>query len=68
MAPELFNTGGGKSGLSTYGSDIFALGMVSFEVSAPTVGDDFATSKHIVPSSRCSPDKCRSQRAIRGEL
>jgi len=32
MAPELFNTGSGKSGLSTQGSDTFALGMIAFEV------------------------------------
>ena len=32
MAPELFNTGKGKSGLSTCESDTFAFGMVTFEV------------------------------------
>ena len=33
MAPELFNIGTeGESGLSTRESDVFALGMVAFEV------------------------------------
>ena len=33
MAPELFDINGeGKSGLSTRESDMFALGMVTFEV------------------------------------
>lgn len=39
MAPELFRTGGEEqSGLSTNASDVFALGMVTFEVSDPYSG------------------------------
>ena len=39
MAPELFNMGtGGKSGLSTRESDIFALGMVMLEVRNVHIG------------------------------
>jgi len=41
MAPELFNTVEGKSGLPTYRSDIFALGMVTFEVRNSHRGESF---------------------------
>ena len=40
MAPELFNIGTeGTSGLSTRESDIFALGMVTFEVRNDSLED-----------------------------
>ena len=39
MAPELFNIGTeGASGLSTCESDVFALGMVTFEVRNVYIG------------------------------
>ena len=63
MAPELYGLNNeGISGLCTYGSDIFALGMVTIEVRRASrerlpPGLDVP----FVPSLRCLLDKCRSQ-------
>ena len=62
MAPELFNIGTeGISGLSTYESDVFALGMVTFEVKGVYIESlRMVLRLPLVPPSRCSRDKCRS--------
>ena len=64
MAPELFGIGEGTSGLSTHQSDVFALGMVAFEVGNVYYGELLHDLNlfPLVSSLRCSPDKCRSQR------
>ena len=67
MAPELFETSKGKSGLSTRESDIFALGMVTFEVRNAYLVESFAVLKyHLVPYLRYSPDNCRFPRIRSG--
>jgi hypothetical protein len=60
MAPELVNTEDeGKSDLSANSSDVFALGMVVFEVSGAHSGRSLRL--RLVPSFTFSPGKCRSQ-------
>ena len=63
MAPELYGiTDEGGSGLCTYKSDAFALGMVTFEVRDACrriLPHGFDTP--YILSFRCSPDKYRSQ-------
>lgn len=46
MAPELSSSNKGKYGLSTYKSDSFALGVVTFEVKKVQRGGPFHGSKH----------------------
>lgn len=59
MAPELIQTDDeGKSGLSTKGTDVFALGMVTFEVRHFYSAKSF----HVLETPfRFSPDKYHSQ-------
>ena len=62
MAPELFNVGAeGKSGLSTRESDVFALGMVTFEVRNVYIRRSSRGLKLPLPSARYSLGNCHSQ-------
>jgi len=65
MAPELFDLNEGKSGLCTCESDVFALGMVTFEVRNIYRGSLFYDFEYLSRTSSCSLDKCRSQRMPR---
>ena len=51
-----------QSGLSTRESDMFALGMVTIEVRDAYRGGLVTILKPLVPSLRCSQDRCRSRR------
>ena len=63
MAPELYNIEPeGASGLSARESDIFALGMVTFEVRHDSLEDRLMVLKlPLVSPARRLPAKCHSR-------
>ena len=62
MAPELYGVSNeGTPDLPTYQSDVFSLGMVTFEVrDAYHRGLPHSFDTPLVPSLRCLPDECHS--------